>query len=691
MGGVINIVTKRPTKSKINASIGKSSYGGAQGNLQVDAPLGSGSIMFGLNREQSDGDFKYTNKSNDIYRQERLYWYNKEINDSPNSVNSALSNDIGFGMNSPSGGNAITFDELAIRVSHGGDIYNVFWDATNPAQDPSSFGGLDSMQTYYYNNYGKYADPEYKNKLYKDHGLDKLETSDRYRKANDYKNTDAIIKWQDDHWLAKATWKQIKRHLPFPYDLNYGNLPFIDLNHVYEYPLDIWYHRNQKLTAKEALLGRRDTSGNLEWGWSINYLNQNKNYFVDNWQWIEQNAGAVLNTYSANSLWSKFDSRKLGFKIDGTYKITDAHLIEFLLNSSTEKMDIDGWRMHDFKNSSKDTRSRWRNYYEQSILNAQIQDTITLNNRKDLWFTPSLRYNRSTIIGRSERYDANNDPQKVKWFHQEDKQTDDKVTWQMALKKVFNENFTVRATSGTYYRLLNMYEIAGDGAGIWPMPNVGGTDSVFPLPEEGRQWDLSAIWDGQVLGAATSKFQLTYFARSSEHLLQLMNRHFFLFYTNAAKAKVNGLELQADLSWSKWDLNLQGTYTKPYDVSYDQNCLPGYDKNTSFGYLTYQPKYEGTTRLTYKPSKKWNFFTQLRYVGGMYIDAIPELTGTVSKQSSLTTLDFGIKCKPQENIQIVLGVNDITNKANDMYRSGNFNIYYPIQGRNYYATINYNF
>lgn len=25
----------------------------------------------------------------------------------------------------------------------------------------------------------------------------------RYRKANDYKNTDAIIKWQDDHWLAK--------------------------------------------------------------------------------------------------------------------------------------------------------------------------------------------------------------------------------------------------------------------------------------------------------------------------------------------------------------------------------------------------------------------------------------------------------------------------------------------------------
>lgn len=403
-----------------------------------------------------------------------------------------------------------------------------------------------------------------------------------------------------------------------------------------------------------------------------------------------------LNTLSANSLWSKYDSRRLGAKIDGSYKAGDRHLIEFLVDASKEKMDIDGWRMHDFENSSEDTRGRWRNYYEQEIFNAQVQDTITLNKKGDFWLTPSVRYNRSKILGRSDRYDEKNDPQNVKWFHQQDEQTDDKVTWQLALKKQFNDHFTLRATGGTYYRLLNMYEIAGDGAGIWPMPNVDGTDSVFPMPEEGKQWDVSAIWDGKALGADTAKFQLTYFGRDSENLLQLMSRNFFFFYTNAAKAKVNGLEIQADMSWQKWDVNLQATYTKPKDVFYDMTKLPGYDSNTIAGSLTYQPQWEGTARLTYRPDTNWSLFTQLRYVDWMVTDPIPLTTGAVKRQSSLTTMDVGVKYKFNKSLQLAVGCNDVLNKANDMYLNmyGNGeirNIQYPIQGRTYYATLQYTY
>lgn len=164
------------------------------------------------------------------------------------------------------------------------------------------------------------------------------------------------------------------------------------------------------------MLGRRDTVGNLEWGWSINYLKQNKDYYIDDWQWVEQNSGSLLNSYAANSLWSKYDSRRLGAKIDGSYKAGDRHLIEFLVDASKEKMDIDGWRMFDYSNSSEDVRSRWRNYYEQEIFNVQIQDTITLNKKSDFWLTPSVRYNRSTILGRSDRYDEKNDPQHIKWL-----------------------------------------------------------------------------------------------------------------------------------------------------------------------------------------------------------------------------------------------------------------------------------
>lgn len=97
-------------------------------------------------------------------------------------------------------------------------------------------------------------------------------------------------------------------------------------------------------------------------------------------------------------------------------------------------MDIDGWKMFDFEHANEDTRSRWRNYYEQEIINAQIQDTITLNKKGDFWLTPSIRYNRSKILGRSDRYDEKNDPQHIKWLGQTDEQTDDKVTWQLALK-----------------------------------------------------------------------------------------------------------------------------------------------------------------------------------------------------------------------------------------------------------------
>ena len=114
------------------------------------------------------------------------------------------------------------------------------------------------------------------------------------------------------------------------------------------------------------------------------------------------------------------------------------------------------------------------------------------------------------------------------------------------------------------------------------------------------------------------------------------------------------------------------------------------------GFLTYQPKWEGTARITYRPNPRWSIFSQFRYVGEMITSRIPLATGDFIHQSSLTTWDLGIKCKLTEHLQIALGVNDIFNKANDMYRkykSGTdySNIQYPIQGRSYYASFQYKF
>ena len=699
MGGVINVVTKRPTKANVQASFGKSSFGGYKGNLQIDAPLGGGALMVGINRDQSDGDFKYKNLTNDSYRKQQMEYYNRELAGFLNDGNQNLDTYVNdYGMEKVNKFTSI--EDMFSRLQPGGDVYN----AVFKVYENEDYGLVtkEEKEAQFKYDFGRFIDPNYAETLYNDSrfNFDKTKSAERWRKSNDYKNTDAIIKWQDDHWLAKATWKNIRRHLPHPIDNNYSPLWTVDQDWAVNRPYgkyNMYYFRNQELTAKELLLGRRDTVGNLEWGWSINYLKQDKDYYIDDWQDFEREleSSSGLNTLNANSLWSKYDSRRLGAKIDGSYKAGDRHLLEFLVDASKEKMDIDGWRMHDFQDASGDTRGRWRNYYEQEILNAQIQDTITLNKKGDFWLTPSVRYNRSTILGRSDRYAEDSDPQNIKWLHKQDKQTDDKVTWQLALKKQFNDHFTMRATGGTYYRLLNMYEIAGDGAGILPMPNVGGTDSIFPMPEEGKQWDVSAIWDGKWLGTDTAKFQLTYFGRDSENLLQLMSRHFFFFYTNAAKAKVNGLELQADLSWQKWDVNLQATYTKPKDVFYDRTKLPGYSDLIIEGYLTYQPQWEGTARLTYRPDTNWSLFTQLRYVDWMVTDPIPLNTGATANQSSLTTMDVGVKYKINKSLQVAVGCNDVLNKANDMYLKTDYNamrnISYPIQGRTYYATLQYTY
>jgi outer membrane cobalamin receptor len=94
MGGVINVVTKRPEQTNISASIGQSSWGGYKGSLEITEPLGSGSLMIGINRDESDGDFRYKNPGvAGAYRQAKAtydeYMNNGWINGINNTINNA--------------------------------------------------------------------------------------------------------------------------------------------------------------------------------------------------------------------------------------------------------------------------------------------------------------------------------------------------------------------------------------------------------------------------------------------------------------------------------------------------------------------------------------------------------------------------------------------------------------------------
>ena len=140
-----------------------------------------------------------------------------------------------------------------------------------------------------------------------------------------------------------------------------------------------------------------------------------------------------------------------------------------------------------------------------------------------------------------------------------------------------------------------MYEIAGDGAGILPAPNDSGRESTFPLPEEGKQFDISALWHGKTLGAE-AKTTLTYFWRDSDNMLQLQRYgKDYWCYRNDSKGTARGIELQSSFNWNKLDLDLQATYTKT-DAQLRKSTLDGSGYDYLDVYQTYQPEWEGNAR-----------------------------------------------------------------------------------------------
>lgn len=407
--------------------------------------------------------------------------------------------------------------------------------------------------------------------------------------------------------------------------------------------------------------------------------------------------------------WSQYNSNKYNLQMDGSYKLSERQILEFQANYSYEKMNIDGHNMHRALN----TKELWewlaptwrvRNRYEQKILNIQLQDTITLDKKASWFLTPSWRFNSSTIVGYSDSKNfssiPDNSPNAIKWFHPRDSQRDRKGTWQLALKKNVNDNLTFRMTGGTYYRLLNMYEIAGDGAGILPMPHKGWDTAAFPQPEYGKQFDFSTLWNGK-FGKSDAYVTLTYFWRDTQRMLQLrrMAKDFFC-YTNDSKGKVHGFELQSGLKWDHFSVDLEATYTNTHAMAKTDKNIPGGDDVWYESRATYQPEWEGNVRLSWFPSPKFTLFSEAHYIGKFYTYT---LHGIASKDKfdlgcptpSTTVVNAGIKLQPNKAWQFTLGCNDIFNQnpkqkiliGDDMY----INPACPLQGRTYYATIHYEF
>ncbi len=771
MGGVINIVTKKPETTDVSLEVGKSSYGGKRGSMEITAPLGDGSLMVGTNYESSDGDFKYKNYAAERYlpygeqqiagqqkvidnfnnetidymtkgavinlQQEQIDYY-KANNDAwlgfvrSDSLKDAIyDNRYEYAKKDVGNSNLYLIEQQVVDRGLKDEYLKRGYDDSDWHEAlqydwiGSSFGeGVltpeikeEILKEYgdkvVQNNIDKWtndADPDKnKNQAGRKESLEKLKqkqkeaaNATRYRKYNDYEKTSTIVKWQNKNWVIKGTYDTLDRHMPDSVWLGDVNAAVynngVDLSDRYYYD-----SRRQKQNSASLMLQNRQEVGKLEWGWMLDYMYQNKKYRAEHINTAYPNSEWDMQNQPLRE-WSRYKSNKYTAQIDGGYKLNDNNMLDFLINYSKEGLDIDGSNMAKIlggQASQNFLSAQIRNRYEQELFNVQLQDSITLDKEGTWIFTPSVRYNQSKITGFSDGKRFTDG--QASWIHPKDSQTKGKATWQLALKKEVNENLTLRMTGGTYYRLLNMAEIAGDGAGILPAPrNHNGEGAMFPVPEEGKQFDISAIMHNKLLGADNST-TLTYYWRDSTNMLQLERAgKDYWSYFNDNKGKSHGIELQSSFKWNKFDLDLQVTYLN----------TSAYNKHTAtqFGeyapvWPTYQPEWEGNIRLTYRPSEKFSLFAEGHYTDEYFTYYNKATSGKLSPYlsgkpvCSLFVMNSGLKWMPKKNWQLTFGCNDILNKGpKSKIRSdaafmvpGYINPEFPIQGRTYYVTARYQF
>lgn len=771
MGGVINIVTKKPETTDVSLEVGKSSYGGKRGSMEITAPLGDGSLMVGTNYESSDGDFKYKNYAAERYlpygeqqiagqqkvidnfnnetidymtkgavinlQQEQIDYY-KANNDAwlgfvrSDSLKDAIyDNRYEYAKKDVGNSNLYLIEQQVVDRGLKDEYLKRGYDDSDWHEAlqydwiGSSFGeGVltpeikeEILKEYgdkvVQNNIDKWtndADPDKnKNQAGRKESLEKLKqkqkeaaNATRYRKYNDYEKTSTIVKWQNKNWVIKGTYDTLDRHMPDSVWLGDVNAAVynngVDLSDRYYYD-----SRRQKQNSASLMLQNRQEVGKLEWGWMLDYMYQNKKYRAEHINTAYPNSEWDMQNQPLRE-WSRYKSNKYTAQIDGGYKLNDNNMLDFLINYSKEGLDIDGSNMAKIlggQASQNFLSAQIRNRYEQELFNVQLQDSITLDKEGTWIFTPSVRYNQSKITGFSDGKRFTDG--QASWIHPKDSQTKGKATWQLALKKEVNENLTLRMTGGTYYRLLNMAEIAGDGAGILPAPrNHNGEGAMFPVPEEGKQFDISAIMNNKLLGADNST-TLTYYWRDSTNMLQLERAgKDYWSYFNDNKGKSHGIELQSSFKWDKFDLDLQVTYLN----------TSAYNKHTAtqFGeyapvWPTYQPEWEGNIRLTYRPSEKFSVFAEGHYTDEYFTYYNKATSGKLSPYlsgkpvCSLFVMNSGLKWMPKKNWQLTFGCNDILNKGpKSKIRSdaafmvpGYINPEFPIQGRTYYVTARYQF
>ena len=202
--------------------------------------------------------------------------------------------------------------------------------------------------------------------------------------------------------------------------------------------------------------------------------------------------------------------------------------------------------------------------------------------------------------------------------------------------------------------------------------------------EDGTQWDIGVTWKGQIKSADITA-TASYFGRRSNNLIEfVMTDPRYGKYFNIGEAEIKGVEVESVIDWNKWNLRMAATWMSA------KNTTDDYRKDRQ---LPNRPKWEGFLRLTRKLFKDdaASAFVELNYIGENYYDTI----GTI-KMDDILTVGLGFRYSFTKTSRITVGVKDLFDRSPEtqMYAVNNGpsrTMWYPLQGRTFYATMTWDF
>jgi outer membrane cobalamin receptor len=458
------------------------------------------------------------------------------------------------------------------------------------------------------------------------------------RRNNGFENADILLKWEDEHWRTRASWVRRDRGLAI------GARGFDRQDSSpQQYPklyTDRW----------DFSAGRSQVSGSVEWGWDVLYTRQNKEY--------DSGRGTTLSLIGVGEVTeSEYTASRAGVSAFANWAAGERHFFELYADYFGETLEVDGDMVFEYLGGIGD--------YDRTDVSVSLQDSIALDRAGSFIATPSLRWH--SLDG------------------------EDHFTWQMALTKEFSPNLMLKTAFGTYARAPNLYERYGDGAFILPSKKSNSGEPELQW-ETGKQLDASVIWAPPVFREVSSNVSLSAFWRESENLIEFdMESPVRGVYKNIAEAAVKGAELEASLSWRKWNMTFSGTWMDGENRSPDEGSVRQYGLK-----LPNRPELSWNARLTREfqiPGHgRGSVFAEYRHVGENYVDKSEKVLF-----AARNIWNIGAKYAFSESTELVVGVNDLTDESDGwrMYPNGRSGatrmLDYPVEGRSYYMTLNMKF